>query len=223
MPRISFSRWVKPAIAGLLVLGMLSFIRFPDTPPTPQNVTPMPWEIEILAEGESRVFGLKLPVDTLNDARQLLGSDMEVALIQQADKPASLEAYYSRINAGMLTGSMILVLAIEAEQIKALQQRARKPQILQSGGKKQALAVEDLDAVFNLPILGISFLPAASLDADLAIARFGHPDERSRLSETVEQLFYPKQGLIITLDAKGKDVLQYVAPCDFSRLRSAGR
>lgn len=219
MSRIGFSRLVKPIVAALLLLGAFTFIRFPDTPPAPQNAAPMPWEIEMLADGESRAFGLRLPFATLGDALRLLGSDVEVALMQQTGQPASLEAYYSRINAGPLTGSMILALAANPEQIAAMQQRARKPQILQSGAKKQALAAEDMDFALALPILGISFLPAASLDAELVIARFGRPDERVRLSETVEQLFYASKGLSITLDDKGKDVLQYVAPRDFARLR----
>lgn len=179
----------------------------------------MPWDIEALAGGESRVFGLHLPTATLGEAIKRLGSDMEIALMQQAGQPAALEAYYSRIHAGPLTGSMILALAANEEQLAALQQRARKPQILQSGAKKQALAAEDRDSALALPIRGISFLPAASLDAELAIARFGRPDERVRLSETVEQLLYASKGLSITLDDKGKDVLQYVAPRDFARLR----
>lgn len=182
----------------------------------------MPWEIETLAGGESRVFGLRLPVDTLDDARQILGSDMEVALMQQSGKPASLEAYYSRINAGILTGSMILVVEIGGDQILALQQRAKKPQILQSGARKQALAAEDIDLVLKMPIFSISFIPSASLDTEIATARFGNPDERVRLSETVEQLFYANKGLSITLDDKGKDVLQYVAPRDSARLRATG-
>ncbi|MDP2827317.1 MAG: hypothetical protein Q8O37_01790 [Sulfuricellaceae bacterium] len=216
---------IKPALAVLALLGIFAIISLPDAPPgasAPQDVTPMPWEIETLAGGESRVFGLRLPVDTLDDARQILGSDMEVALMQQSGKPASLEAYYSRINAGILTGSMILVVEIGGDQILALQQRAKKPQILQSGARKQALAAEDIDLVLKMPIFSISFIPSASLDTEIATARFGNPDERVRLSETVEQLFYANKGLSITLDDKGKDVLQYVAPRDSARLRATG-
>jgi hypothetical protein len=52
------------------------------------------------------------------------------------------------------------------------------------------------------------------------LQRFGAPAERIRQGETLEHFLYPAQGLDIVLDSKGKEVLQYVAPADFARLRA---
>jgi hypothetical protein len=52
------------------------------------------------------------------------------------------------------------------------------------------------------------------------VQRFGAPAERIRQGETLEHFLYPARGLDIVLDSKGKEVLQYVAPADFARLRA---
>jgi hypothetical protein len=49
--------------------------------------------------------------------------------------------------------------------------------------------------------------------------RFGQPAERIKAGTTFEHLLYPDRGLDIRLDTEGKEVLQYVAPRDFTRIR----
>ncbi|MFN3397476.1 MAG: hypothetical protein ACK4ZS_02965 [Sulfurimicrobium sp.] len=184
-----------------------------------QAITGLPWQIEILPDGRSRVFGLTLGTSTLADARERFGTDMEVAVVAAPGEVGSLEAYYSQVTAGVLTGKMILTAALDKENVERMRQRAVKKQHMESSTRKFYLAPDDLAQAYATPIESITFIPSASFDADIAVSHFGRPAERVHTSEQVENLLYPDQGLALTLDSKGKEVLQYVAPREFARLR----
>jgi hypothetical protein len=90
---------------------------------------------------------------------------------------------------------------------------------MESSTRKFTLSPEDLTLADSAPIGSITLIPTASLDEETALARFGQPGERIRASEQVEHLLYPEKGLVLTLDSKGKEILQYIAPRHFARLR----
>ena len=69
------------------------------------------------------------------------------------------------------------------------------------------------------PIRSIAFIPSTNLDEATILQRFGAPAERLRGGEHIEHFLYPARGLDVVLDAKGKELPQYVAPRDFARLR----
>lgn len=184
-----------------------------------QAITGLPWQIEILPDGHSRVFGLTLGASTLGDARERFGTDMEVAVIAAPGEAGSLEAYYPQVTAGVLTGKMILTAALDKENVERMRQRAVKKQHMESSTRKFSLDPDDLAQAYDTPIESITFIPSASFDADIAVSHFGQPAERIRTSERVENLLYPAKGLALTLDSEGKEVLQYVMPRQFARLR----
>jgi len=53
----------------------------------------------------------------------------------------------------------------------------------------------------------------------MIVQRFGQPAERVRTAENIEHLLYPDKGLDVVLDSDAKELLQYVAPREFARLR----
>jgi len=65
----------------------------------------------------------------------------------------------------------------------------------------------------------MTFIPTVNIDEASAIKRFGPATEIIRTSEQVAHLLYPDKGLDIIINEDGKEVLQYVAPRDFERLR----
>ncbi len=205
-------------LLALLVLPWL--LPSGSAPPPQESAAGLPWQIERLPEGGSRVFGLTLGRSTLGDARRTLGSDVEVALIVSAGERGSLEAYYERIDAGFVRGRMILTLELPAERQAQLLQRARKSEYLPSAARRVSLAAADLAQADHAAITAIVFIPAANLDAAVVLQRFGPPAERLRSGEHREHFLYPELGLDLQLDARGREVLQYVAPRDFSRLRA---
>jgi hypothetical protein len=140
----------------------------------------LPWQIETLPDGGSRVFGLVLAHSTIGDARVRFGEDMEIGLV--------------------------------AEHV------VRK-EYMHDTTYRYILDPDDLPLAWRAPIATITFIPAVSIDADTAIKRFGPPQERLRTSDRVEHFLYPDKGLDLVLDNNGKEILQYVAPREFARLR----
>lgn len=203
----------------LLALAILFWMKSGEQYP-PRAVQGLPWQIEVLEDGGSRVFGLNLGRDTLGDALERLGPDMELAIIVAGEGPASLEMYYSRHVAGVLTGKLVLVGDLEAEVLAAMRERSGLPRYLDSGARKFHLREEDLPLAHAAPLKTLTFIPDARLDEEVALRRFGPPAETLRRDATTTHLLYPHLGLDLMLNEGYRDVLQYVPPRDFERLRT---
>jgi hypothetical protein len=185
----------------------------------------MPWQIELPAPGQSRVLGLvlgnspALPASTLADARQLSSEPPKLALVAPKDGPLSLEAYFEMLNLGTLSGKLLLTVDAPPAELEAMRERAAKSEYMSTGTKQYLLNAADNTRAHALPLRAIAFIPSASLDEAIILQRFGTPAERIRQGETLEHFLYPEKGLDLVLDSKGKEVLQYVAPAQFARLR----
>lgn len=184
-----------------------------------QAVTGLPWQIETLADGSSRVFGLQLGHSTFGDARERFGTDMEVGVVAAPGETGALEAYYDEVTAGAVTGKLILAAAMDKETVERLREHAPNFKYMDSATKKFILHPDDLALAWRAPIAAITFIPSVHLDEEIALQRFGTPRERIRAGEHVEHLLYPDKGLDLVLDSKGKEVLQYVSPREFARVR----
>lgn len=202
-------------LVALLLAAPLLFLSENDTPPPAQD---MPWQIEALPDGGSRVFGLEPGRSRYGEAREKLGAG-QVALIVAPNESGALEAYYESFAAGPLTGKLVLSLASTLAEREAVLQRARKVEYMDSATKRVNPSNQDLAAAEGALITAIVFIPSANLDEAIILQRFGLPAERIRSDEHREHFLYPDKGLDLQLDAKGKEVLQYVAPRDFARLR----
>jgi hypothetical protein len=211
----------KSIVALILVAAVVAvlWVFRPAGERTARPVEGLPWQIEALPDGGSRVFGLTLARSTLGEARNRLGADMQVAVIAATEETGSLEAYYGDFTAGVLTGKLVLVAAADRETVERLRSRAVKWEYMESATRRYTLNPDDLPLVWQAPIATITFIPSANLEEETVLARFGAPRERIRSSEQLEHFLYPDQGLDLALDGKGKEVLQYVAPREFARLR----
>lgn len=189
---------------------------------TPQAVptTGLPWQIETLPGGESKVFDLTLGHSTLADARKRFGDDMPLAVVAEPNESGNVEGYYENVTAGFVAGRLIVTADLPPAVIDAMRERSPKTEYMQSTTRKARLADSDFAAALAAPIRALSFIPAAQLDEDIVIQRFGQPTERIRVNEHVEHLLYPARGLDLVLDSKGKELLQYVAPARFEALRA---
>ncbi len=189
---------------------------------TPQAVptSGLPWQIETLPGGESRVFDLTLGHSTLADARKRFGDEMSLAVVAEPNESGNVEGYYENVTAGFVAGRLIVTADLPPAVIDAMRERSPKTEYMQSTTRKARLADSDFAAALAAPIRALSFIPAAQLDEDIVIQRFGQPTERIRVNEHVEHLLYPARGLDLVLDSKGKELLQYVAPARFEALRA---
>lgn len=200
-------------LAALLLIPLW----FHSAPPPEKG---LPWQIEILPGGQSRVFGLTLGSSTLADARQRLGTDMQIALIAAPGEAGAVEAFYDNLVAGFISGKMILTVDLPEDQLRQMRERAVKSEYMESSTRRITLAAEDRQRAEQAPIRAISFIPGINLDESMVQQRFGPPAERIPAGENLEHLLYPAVGLDVVLDRKGKEVLQYVAPARFAEIRT---
>ena len=179
----------------------------------------LPWQITVDGQGGSSVFGLRPGVSTLGDVRQRLGNEIEVAIIAAPNEVGTLEAYYAQIPLGFVLARMIVTVDASDEAISAMRERAVKAKHMESTTRRITLHPDDLAAADKLPIRAISVIPTVNLDEATIVQRFGEPGERIVVSEKRTHLLYPKLGLDVVVDKDGKELLQYVAPQQFARLR----
>ena len=190
-----------------------------DTPVThPDHDSMLPWQIELLPNGASRVFGLTLGNDLLDDARARFGPTADIAIVAPRDRPPLLEAHYESVNAGFITGRLILTAELDDHSLRAMRERALREDYMESVTRRITLHPEDLARARSAPIRVLTFIPSARLDEATIHQRFGLPEARVVRDGGVIHLQYPALGLDVALGGRGQAVLQYVAPGHFDRL-----
>lgn len=210
------------ALGTMIVMGHDIFTPH-DASQAPAKPSGLPWQVEALPNGANKVMGLTLGpaglASTLGDAQQLWGENTQIAIIAAPGEDGMLEAFVDPANAGFITGKIVITAHLDSTDIRAMRERAIKAEFMESTTRKYTLTHADLQAAMKAPIVALSFIPQANLDADTIIARFGQPAERVRSNGHLEHFLYPAKGLDLALDTEGKELLQYVAPAEFDRLR----
>ncbi|MFO1329306.1 MAG: hypothetical protein U1F56_18240 [Rubrivivax sp.] len=181
-----------------------------------------PWAIERVAAGEVRAFGLRLPGATLADARRLWGAELQLAVIASRERPAALEAYVERWSGGGLDGRLVLAADADPAALQRWQQHSPRRERIEAQAERWALQPEDAEEALRRPVRGLSFLPAARVDAAALEARFGVPPERISTADGLQHWIYPERGLAVAWQAeRGRAVVQVAAPADVeARLRA---
>lgn len=209
---------MKKLILFFLLIAIVASYPFFRQSDDAEPLTGLPWQIEVLPDGSTRVFGLHIGVSRLSDALQQLGDDMELAIVAAAGETGNLEMYYGHYRTGLLSGKLVLQTSTAPSVITGWRENAVKSEYMATGNaKKYSLAESDVSPALNQIITGVTFIPAVNLDEDVIIARFGEPAERFTTNE-VSHFVYPDKGLDIALHAKSKEVLQYVSPHAFEQL-----
>lgn len=210
----------KAVITRIIVLGMMLFIisackQVDDQPK--EDI--YPWQITLLPDGKTRVFGITLTESTLNDAIALFGRDYKIGLFETPNQPLSIEAYFNEVTKGGISGKFVLTLEATQEELTALLQKAVKRKVLESGARRYTLAAETNMTLAQKRIASMSYIPYINLDEEIIRKRFGEPAERIIVDKQRQHLLYPALGLDLVLDDDGKELLQYVAPAKFEQLR----
>ncbi|MCG6937791.1 MAG: hypothetical protein LJE83_06405 [Gammaproteobacteria bacterium] len=202
-------------IVLLVVLAVYPFLKPSENKET---LTGMPWQIEILPDGSTRVFGIKIGTSQLYGVIAVLGSNMELAIVASNDEAGNLEMYYGDYQAGLLSGKLVLQTDASQLDIQRWRDNAVKSEFMASGkAKKYTLSNDDVTQALKETVTGISFIPAVNLDEEVILARFDEPEKRIQLTG-VTHFLYPAKGLDIALYDDSKEVLQYVAPEAFQQL-----
>jgi hypothetical protein len=189
------------------------------SPEAPVPTQGLPWQISPTEQGGTRVMGLEPGRSPLALARTLWPQGVSLAVMARGQEPARLEVFAETVTAGYVTGKAVLTAAWEGESVDSLRARAASEEVTASGARRYKLAPQDETQAWTAPVRLITFVPTARLAPEVVNERFGPPTERKPGAEQVEHLLYPERGLAVTLDTKGRAVLQYVHPTDFAWLR----
>ena len=197
---------------------MLAVFPFLDQSDDVEKLTGLPWQIDVLPDGSTEVFGLQVGSSRLSDVLDILGSDMDMAIVAATDEVGSLEMYYGHYRAGLLSGKLVLQTDISEQEILRLRENSVSSEYMASGqAKKYILSPDDLIQVLDEIVTGLTFIPTSNLDEEIILSRFGEAKERVQLTGVTHYL-YPDKGLAIALHEDGKEVLQYVSPDMFQQL-----
>ena len=179
----------------------------------------LPWQIELDGQGGSRVFGIRPGQSLLGEVKAGLGEDRQVAIVAAPNEVGALEVYYNQVALGFVMARVILAVDAPDGLLQAMRERAPKAEFMESATRKISLHPDDLVVADRLPVRSISVIPTVNLDVATVIQRFGEPGERLAVGDKRVHLLYPEKGLDVVVDEAGKELLQYVAPRDFARLR----
>ena len=209
-------------LLALAISATLMYMK-PPAPELNSSTTPMlhglPWQID-LQDGNSRVFGITLGVSTLAEATATINREYELAILAKHQQPGALELYYYHFKAGQLQGKLLLVINIDDETLAKMKTAAASHKVLDNGTKKYSLSQQQLAAVQQHSIRSITFVPTASLSKQLIEQQFGKTEQQLATSDKVTHYLYPRLGLDILVNDGGKDLMQYVAPSQFSLLQA---
>lgn len=110
-----------------LLIAVLLVYPFLNESKNTEVVTGLPWQLDVLPDGSTRVFGLHLGMSRLSDVLRILGEDdMELAIIAATDEVGSLEMYYGHYRAGVITGRLVVRASASEQNIKAWRKNAPK-------------------------------------------------------------------------------------------------
>ena len=189
-------------IAGI---GALLFI------PSQQPPAPMPWQITIMPDGKSKVFGIHIGTTTYNYTIELFHEFGKIAAFSEEGKASTVEAFFDSVHLAGITGKLVLNLDVPEQQVTEMMSRAYEARLQDSGAHRYELRNSDKASVINAPITAITYIPSVKLNADIARFRFGEPASISQdtLDANTSIWHYPVVGLTIRMNENNKTILQY--------------
>lgn len=200
----------------VLLLGVFWLLRPAPDPDALRQRDDLPWQVQALPNGRSRVFGLELGGSTLSDAIDRFGPYEELVLFAGGEGHHSLEAWFGNVQFGPLKAKVAVSLEADPSELRALAERAVERKGSPTGDWKLFLRPDDRRAQRERILAGITYIPAyTGLEADFFRQRLGEPAAWKTLEKGGVQWFYPSRGLSLLLNPKGKEVLEYVTPARF--------
>jgi hypothetical protein len=202
----------------VIIIAMLVITGCEQQQPPKKDV--YPWQVTVLPDGGSRVFGIEFDSTTLEQATDILGNRYDEGLFENSDGSLSLEVYFNEVTLGGISGKFILTLNADQGLLQSMKQRARKPKRMDSGAYRYHLSQLDRQTIGAMTISALGYIPYVNLDKELIEHRFGTPTRSIEVDKGKQHYLYPDKGLDLLLDEDGKEFLQYVAPKYFQQLRA---
>jgi hypothetical protein len=210
--------WLLVTAAVIVMLAAGIFL--PAVFIKPKPATDLPWQVEPTAHGGVEVFGLTVGESTLQAAQQKFGDDAKVMLFRSPKGAITVEGYFDKVSLHGLDAKMVVGLRIPEAELAAMYERGTERIKLATGSEQVTLAPFDRGSVNDATIGILTYMPSVNLNAALVARRFGEPAEKWKERGTgVVHWLYPRVGLDVAMSESEKEVLQYVPPAEFARLR----
>lgn len=189
-------------IAGI---GALMFI------PSTQAPAPMPWDVTIMEDGNSKVFGIHLGTTTYRQAQEFFHEYGKTAIFTEQGKASSVEAFFNSIHLGGLSAKLVLNLTVPEQTIKPMLSRAAEARLQPSGAHRYELNNIDNAELTNATIRAVTYIPSIKLNPDMIRHRFGEPDYIEQDTNIIgtEIWHYSTLALTIRINDNEKTILQY--------------
>ncbi len=204
-------------LAVILLILVALFLFAPQQTNTPaENI--YPWDIKT-SGGAVSVFGVTLGSSPLQQLMDKLRDEGETAIFADEGKPPTVETFFKNISLGGFQARLIAVIDAPGQAIEDWAGNARKISPQASGARKIKLGGVSLQQAKQRPVTAMTYLPRVAYDETIIRQRFGKPDSITRLSDSEQYWFYPDKGLILNLNADSREVLHYLQPSDYDRVR----
>lgn len=186
----------------------------------------MPWEIDILDNGKTHVFGITLEKTTVQEANQIFANFAETLLVSSPHYPSTTEpqteeqpqqreyrliARYNNLTIGGLVAEIQLNYQLEPSTLLSLYQQFKKISDRQGEEKTQMLSLDTKTEMsfLNTPVNRITYIPSVNYDESLLIQHFGAPAREIQHGNGNTSWHYPPMGLEIILSATERDRFIY--------------
>lgn len=205
-------------VFALVVVSLSVLLLVPDNSTSSPDT--LPWKITHPTPETSRIFGITLGQNTLDDTEKVFKEQAEISLFKTPEGKLLVEAFFDELNLNGLKAKFVLTIAVPEGELQGMYDRGLRMNSTPSG-KRITLTPEDLGKVRQTIVSSLTYLPSARLEDALFAKRFGTPAERIREKKSgAVHWLYPQHGLDITLGDGEKPLLQYVSPKDFHLLRA---
>jgi hypothetical protein len=205
--------WIVITLVALVGLtALIAWLSGERAQPNPDD---LPWRVQILEDGGTRVFGVTLGRTPLAEFAAARRAVPEYAVFRMDDGALSAEAYFGRLRLGYLDARIIMTLGLPGETLKAWVAERPAGEPMPSGAWRYELTEQEIARARAAPVIAITYVPLADYEPATVRQRFGEPTEVLPIDATQRYWLYPEQGLIMLLADEGREALEYVAPQAF--------
>lgn len=200
-------------LTTIIVLGIIGWLT--TTPSSQQKtITGLPWQIEVTAEGNLKVFDLILGQSTLREISSQLKRAPELGLFE-SQQERHLEAYFGKINLGPFLTKVIVRLRVNPTMLEQFSLNSPKREPMPSGSFKLHLSKDDHQTAMELIANEIFYAPAVDTDSDMLLNLFGDPEVQGTISTDQHYWAYPSRGLLLFVNTDEKDLFHYFLPRNY--------
>ncbi len=185
---------------------------------TPQKVTDLPWQVEVLPDGTTHVFGVSVGKVTFRQLAEYLRSVPELAVFETPKGERTLEGYYGKKRLGVFEAKIVGELNADKTTIDRFvaAHTEKKPQ--PTGTWRYELAEKNVLEANDFLVKYLVYIPVVDYSADEIQKHFGTPMNTVKAGARVTWWLYPAKGLIIMQDNEDSEVFYYSTPADFAAL-----